>query len=273
MARKAKTIYLNNARRRRKFQNKKMVVGVVVGLSLLVGVGVALLPNAYRITVDGEVIGEVAKREYIDEALKTLEVKLEKQYKTEVKMEEVNDIKKVRVAKKDLMDPNKLESALREHLDIELEFQELYVDGEKVAIIESKEALDELKTNLKKKYYDDTSIRADFANEVKLKSIFATEEDLTPMDELVDICTKRQKKIVTYEVQPGDTLSGIAKKLGTTITDILKANEGMTDKTPLKIGQVLSAEVRTPLLGLEIIELPTTQETGDQGAEKQEANG
>lgn len=264
--RNSKTIYLSNSRRRRSPKDKRVIVSMVIGLTAIVGAGVALLPNAYRITENGEVIGVVAKKEYIDTALETVEVQLEKQYKTEVKIDDIDEIKKVRSAKKDLIDPNKLPGFLRESLSIELEFQEFLIDGERVAIVESKESLDELKTQLKKKYFDDTNVRAEFASDVKLKPVFTTEDQLMPMEDLVDLCSKRQKKTVTYEVQPGDSLWGIANKLGCSIPDILKANEGMTDKTPLKIGQELKAEVRVPLLGLELIQLPKTEETKESGS-------
>ncbi|MGL4798998.1 MAG: LysM peptidoglycan-binding domain-containing protein [Cellulosilyticaceae bacterium] len=260
LKKKSKTIYLSNARRYKKPRNKGMIVGAVVGISLVVGVGIALLPNAYRITIDGKEIGAVAKKEYITAALQTVEVQLEQQYKTEVQIEEIDEIKKVRVPNKDLLDPNKLPSYLRESLGITLEFQELHIDGEKVAVIESKEVLEELKTELKKKYFDDETVRAEFTNDVSLKSIYATEKDLTTLDDLVDMCSKRQRRTITYEVQPQDSLWRISNKLGVTITDVLKANEGMTEKTPLKIGQEINVQVRVPLLGLNLIELPT-QET------------
>jgi nucleoid-associated protein YgaU len=43
----------------------------------------------------------------------------------------------------------------------------------------------------------------------------------------------------TYTVQSGDTLSGIAAKYGTTVDALLSANPGLTESTPLQIGQVL----------------------------------
>ena len=43
----------------------------------------------------------------------------------------------------------------------------------------------------------------------------------------------------TYTVQAGDTLSGIAAKNNTTIKDLINANPGISETTPLQIGQVL----------------------------------
>ncbi|MGL4362820.1 MAG: LysM peptidoglycan-binding domain-containing protein [Cellulosilyticaceae bacterium] len=263
MARKKnKMIYLQGQKRRRR-GDAGAVVGAVVAICLCGGIGLTMLPNAYRITIEDEEIGIVQKKEYIDSALETVQVQLEKQYNTEVQIEPIENIKKVRASKKDLIDPNKLPAHFRNLLDIKLQVQEFFIDDELIGIIESKEQLDLLKTELKKKYYDDTNVKADFSSEIKLVPVFAQEEEIMTFDELVATCTKRQKKIITYEVQPGDSLWGIASKLGVNITDVLKANEGMTEKTPLRIGQELNVEVRKPLLGLTLIELPTSQVKAD----------
>ena len=71
---------------------------------------------------------------------------------------------------------------------------------------------------------------------------------------LVELCKKRQRKEVTYTVADGDTLWGIASKLGIDVQSLIDANEGVTSK--LKIGQELKATVRIPVLGLELIEEP-----------------
>jgi len=50
--------------------------------------------------------------------------------------------------------------------------------------------------------------------------------------------TQVPPKNVTHIVKKGDTLSGIAKKYGTTVSKICKLN-GISEKTVLKIGQKL----------------------------------
>lgn len=267
--RRSKTIYLNNRRPSRHRDKKGIVLGVL-GISIVVSGAVALMPNAYQITVDNEVIGVVSKKDYIDAALETVEAQLEKQYKTQVQIEEIDEIKKVRAGKKDLIDPNKLPAELRQKLNVTLEFQQLSIDGEVVGVIESKEVMDELKLELKKKYFDDKDVKAEFTNEIKLQPVFTTEEQLISLDDLVDLCSKREKKVVTYEVKPGDSFWKIANSLGVTPANIYSANEGMTESTPLQIGQELKVEVRVPKLGLELIKLPTSED-GVEGEKKPEA--
>ncbi len=260
MARRSKTIYLNNTRRGRRSHTKKRATAIAISMGTLVALGVALWPNGHRMTEGGEVIGIVAEEAYITEALKTLQVQLEATYETTVKIDPIDEIKRVRVPRKELMDPDQLTSYLRETLAIEIEFQEMSVDGEVVGLVASRGIEETLKTELKRRYFDDTSVRAEFVNDISFKPVFGVEADLIALEELVDICSKRDRKMVTHEVQPGDSLSRIAANLGCSITDILKVNEGMTETTPLKIGQVINAEVRVPLVGLELIILPEAAE-------------
>ena len=50
--------------------------------------------------------------------------------------------------------------------------------------------------------------------------------------------TKTNSEELTHVIQKGDTLYALAKKFGVKFSDILKLN-GLSEKTPLKIGQIL----------------------------------
>lgn len=265
MRRRQKTIYLNNSRRRRRRMHPKSILIGIIAVGVIGGTAFAFLPNAYQVSIDGNVIGYVDKKEYINTALQTVEKQLENKYQTEVEMGELDPLKKVHVSKKDMIDPNQLPSHLRENMNVKLKFQKLFVDGKEIAVIESKETLDDLKEALKDVYFDDISVKAEFKNEVKLEEVYTTEDELVDMETLVDLCKKRQRKEVTYTVASGDTLSGIASKLGIDVQTLIDANEGVT--TNLQIGQELKATVRVPVLGLERIEEPI-KETAEKAVKE-----
>lgn len=248
---KSKTIYLSGTKRRRTKKSPKAILAGLIGVSILAGTVFALLPNAYQVSVEGEVIGYVDKKEYIDTAMDTAKQQLENKYQTDVKMEGLDEVKKVRAKKKDIIDPNKLPTYLRENMDVTLKFQKLFVDGKEIAIIESQETLAVLKDELKEAYFDDKNVKAEFTNKVKLEEVYTTEDELVDMETLVDLCKKRQRKEVTYTVSGGDTLWDIATKLNIDVQSLIDANEGIT--TNLKIGQELKANVRIPVLGLELV--------------------
>ena len=265
MRRKSKTIYLNNARRRRNRINPKAILIGIIGIGVLGGTAFAFLPNAYAVSVKGEVIGYVDKKEYISTALDTVEKQLENKFDTDVHIEGLDELKKVRASQKDMIDPNKLPSYLRESMDVTLKFQKLFVDGKEIAVIESEETLEELKEELKDVYFDDRNVKAEFKNKVKLEEVYTTEEELVDMDTLIDLCKKRQRKEVTYTVVPGDTLWAIANKLNVDVQSLIDENEGVT--STLKIGQELKATVRIPVLGLELIEEEQKEVTKEEAKE------
>ena len=86
MRRKSKTIYLSNTKRRRNRANPKAILMGIIAIGALGGTAFAFLPNAYAVSVGGEVIGYVDKKEYIDTALQTVEKQLENKYNTEVQI-------------------------------------------------------------------------------------------------------------------------------------------------------------------------------------------
>lgn len=239
-------------------QPKALFAGLI-GISIVAGGVFAFMPNAYQVSVNGETIGFVSKKEYIDTALQTVEKQLETKYNTEVEIEGLDELKRVHVKKKDMIDPNKLPSYLRENMEVTIKFQKLIVDGKEIAIIESPATLEALEEELKEAYFDDKTVNAKFTNEVKLEEIYTTEDKLVDMDTLVDLCKKRQRKEVIYKVAQGDSLWSIANKFNITVDDLLASNKEAT--TSLKIGQELKATVRVPVLGMELIkEEPKTEE-------------
>lgn len=257
MRKKSKTIYLSNAKRRRRRTSPKGILISMVSIGVLAGTIFAFLPNAYIVSVKGETIGFIDKKEYIDTALETVEKQLENKYNTEVHIEGLDELKKVRASKKDLIDPNKLPSYLRDSMAVTLKFQKLFIDGKEIGVIESEKVLEELKEELKEVYFDDRNVKAEFKNEVKLEEVYTSEDELIDLETLVDLCKKRQRQEVTYTVANGDTLWGIATKLNIDVQSLIDANEGVT--STLRIGQELKATIRVPVLGLELVEEPKVE--------------
>lgn len=251
-----KTIYLNNRRKTsHKSRQGKTFWGPIVGVSVMIGSVLAFWPNAYEVKIDGVVVGAIEEKAYLENAEDTVVAQLKNKYNTEVQLEgDITQPKRVRARKKELITPNYLATYMRENMDFQLEFQELSIDGKKIGIIESEDTLDELLERLTKEYIGQTDSKVEFSNKVELTPVFAKEKDLMSLDTLTDKALQKTKEIVEYEVGAGDTLWGIANKLGISVAKLIDSNEGMTDKSVLSIGMKLKAEVNVPLLGVQIVE-------------------
>ena len=254
--RDSKVIRLNNPKGIFGVDRRVMTIAIIV--AAIIGLLLAFMPNAYKISMNGEFIGAIKDKRVIEGAKDTVITQLKSLYGTEVKFEEELEIQRYRAKKKDYIDQSYLISCMRKKMDVLIGFKELLIDGESVGIIASDQDVQTLKNELKKRYYGNSDVEVEFGKKVEVKDIFAKEDDLISMDKLVQKCATTTPKSITYTVQAGDTLSGIASKYNTTIESIISANEGFTSQTVLQVGQTINANINEALLPLEIVEVHHT---------------
>ena len=250
-----KVIKLNQARRKYKlnFQLDKKIMVIAIMVAAILGAWLAFRPNAYQISINGEVVGAIKDMKVIEAAKETVIAQLRTQYKSDVKFDDGLELKKYRAKKRDYIDPTYLVARMRSDMQILVAFKELYVDKEPVGIIASEDELVTLKDELKKKYYGTKDVKVEFGKEVEVKEVFAKENELISIDKLVQKCAITTPKSIEYEIQSGDTLSGIANKYSTSIDSIIAANPEFTDKVVLRIGQIIKVNTNEPLLPLQVI--------------------
>lgn len=263
--RDSKVIKLNSSRGILGVDRRYMIIAIIV--ASVIGLFLAFKPNAYKISMNGEFIGAIKDKRVIEGAKDTVITQLKSLYGTEVKFEEDLEVERYRAKKKDYIDQSYLISCMRSKMDILIGFKEVFVEGESVGIVASQADVETLKDELKKKYYGDKEIEVEFGKQVEVKDIFAKEEDLISMDKLVQKCATTTPKSITYTVQAGDTLSGIASKYNTTIESIISANKGFSSQTVLQLGQVINANINEALLPLNIIESKNVVDTNAEPTE------
>lgn len=240
---------------KRKFTEDRRIMTLAIIVAAMIGLFLVFRPNAYKVSINGEFIGAVKNKRVIEGAKETVITQLRSQYEAEVQFEKDLEVEKYRARKKDYIDPNYLIASMRKKMDILIGFKEIFVEGESIGIVTSEEEVEVLKEELKKRYYGKREVEVEFGKEVEVKDVFAKESDLVSMEKLVQKCTVTTPKSITYTVQPGDTLSGIASKYNTTIESIVSANasSGFTSTTVLQVGQVIKANINEPFLPLDVV--------------------
>ena len=256
---------------------RMMTIAIII--ASIIGLLLVFMPNAYKITINGEFIGAIKDKKVIEGARETVMTQLQGIYNAEVKFEEELQVERYRAKKKDYIDQNYLISSMRNKMQILIGFKEVFVEGESIGIVASQEDVETLKAELKRKYYGDKEVQVDFDKKVEVKDIFAKEEDLISMDKLVQKCTATTPKSITYTVQPGDSLSSIADKYNITMDSIVSANPGFTKGVILRVGQTINANINEPLLPLKIIATQAetdkdtkNQQTSDETKQSQNSN-
>lgn len=99
-----------------------------------------------------------------------------------------------------------------------------------------------------------------FSEKVEITEAYVSEDQITPVEEAIDLVTKDTEKNQVYEVQAGDTLSVIANSRGMLVKDVLALNEGLTADTVLHIGDEIIITVPEPELSVVTTEQSTYEE-------------
>lgn len=100
----------------------------------------------------------------------------------------------------------------------------------------------------------------DFAERVEIVESYVSEDEITPVEEAIDLVTKDTEKNQIYEVQPGDTLSVIANSHGLLVKEVLALNEGLEETTILHEGDEIIITVPEPELSVISVEESTYEE-------------
>ena len=91
----------------------------------------------------------------------------------------------------------------------------------------------------------------DFADKVEIVESYLPDSEITDLSVAIDDVTKDKETNQIYEVQQGDTLSGIALKFGLTVEDLVAMNEVLeSENTTIRVQDNLIVTVPEPELSV-----------------------
>lgn len=99
-----------------------------------------------------------------------------------------------------------------------------------------------------------------FSEKVEIVEAYVSEDQITPVEEAIEMVTKDTEKNQVYEVQAGDSLSVIANGHGMLVKELLALNEGLTETTVIHIGDEIIITVPEPELSVITVEESTYEE-------------
>jgi len=95
-----------------------------------------------------------------------------------------------------------------------------------------------------------------FANNVEVVESYLSSSKIVPLSAAIDEVTKDKEEKTIYVVQPGDSLSLIAQKTGTSIEQIIELNENITSANSIiRVGDEITVTVPEPELSIRREEL------------------
>ena len=264
------TRYQNSALGRRtgafkKFcERHKTLLLTGMSMVLLVCVGAAGVVNyctAYEYSYNGHVLGYVKSKDQVLQITDMVQRALTEDKEMQVIIDAKDDISFQRVSLLDReVTPDSSDEVLRRLTyigDLNVKAYGIYVNGDKVGAVESKEAAADVLKRIEKRYASDkkgTVIeKAEILETVDVKkSNTRLREVYTPKRMAELLCTSGQKETV-HTVIAGETLDDIAEMYGTTEERLVADNEGV-DPKKLEVGSTLLIRQKAPLLTVRMTE-------------------
>ena len=249
----------------------KTLLLTALGLVLLVCVGTAGVFNyctAYEYSYNGYPLGYVKSKDEVLQITDLVQEALTEDKNIEVVIDTKDDItfRRVSLLDKDIT-PDTSDEVLRRLTymgDVNVKAFGVYVNGEKVGAVDSKDSAAEVLKKIEDKYASGKKgaeiEKAEILETVDVEESNTDLRSLSDTDEMVDIlCTSGNRETV-HTVVAGETLDEIAQAYGTSEAKIIQDNEGVTPEK-LTVGSTLLIRQNAPLLTVRITEKRTYKET------------
>jgi len=239
---------------------------LLTGMSmvLLVCVGAAGVINyctAYEYSYNGHVLGYVKSKDEVLQITDMVQRALTEDKEIQVIIDAKDDItfQRVSLLDRDVV-PDSSDEVLRRLTymgDLNVKAYGIYVNGDKVGGVKSKEVAADVLKKIEDRYASDkkgTVIeKAEILETVDVKLSNTNLRNVYSAERMADLlCTSGQKETV-HTVIAGETLNDIAEMYGTTEERLQLDNEGV-DPTKLEVGSTLLIRQRAPILTVRMTE-------------------
>ncbi len=255
----------------REFRSK--IIGGVIMASVIIG-ACALINMlnwrlGYEVLVDGKNIGLVTDKSVVYEAIDNVNIHMT-EYLGEGSTynKEPAFVRRI-VPEEKISDVNSLKDSMLAGLDAMVEGYAVYVDGKVVFGVSSESAADWVFTKYKQRFMTDEitdDMVVDFCETTEVKKEFMHIGLLETPEDALAILSADSSEIGKYTVRANDTLWGIAKLHGTSVSEILALNGDISET--IKEGMVIRVEKPTPLLSVKSIQTVSLEEPVPYQVEK-----
>lgn len=112
--------------------------------------------------------------------------------------------------------------------------------------------------------YEYGVLNLSFDNSIEIVNAFLSDDQLSTVDQAITDITAQQEKNTVYEVQAGDTLSGISMKTDIPMEKIIALNEAIEDEhSTIRVGQEILVTNPEPPLSINRVEQEYVEEDYD----------
>lgn len=244
---------------------KAAISAILVVLVVVVAANTVFAKKYIEVFIGDVSVGITKNSKSITEKIikDTVEAQLKDEYGTNISLTDEITIKKVRSAKNNESSVDYIVSKIKEQANFQVEASVIYVNGQKIAVLSNQETADYVINMIYENYLEESSeiIDKGFAEDVSVVTEFVSIDELISHTEAYSLLTATTKQLGKYTVQEKDSFYKIAQTLGTTVADILSANEGFTETTTIRPGQEINVWQEVPFLSVKTVERVQRTET------------
>jgi murein DD-endopeptidase MepM/ murein hydrolase activator NlpD len=246
--------------------NKKYMIGAVAAAAVVAVLSVFTLNTSYSLEIDGNVVGQVASKSVVTEAMNEAQERAEAAYGLDVVAAyNTVEVKAVHNFSKDTMTDEEVALVINEQVDWVAAGATLNVNNGEykftVATVEDGQAvLDKLKESALANQGDATIKSVEFLEDVTLESGNVKIGDVQTPAEIVATVQAGKEAIKTHTVVKGESFWTVAKNHGVTVSELQKLNPDVNPDR-LKIGQVLNLTWLEPLINVVVVKEVTVEES------------
>lgn len=206
--------------------------------------------------------------------MQTVTAQLKEERGSDVQVNETLTLKPIHISsknKKEVVTVDYIIPKIRQTVTYKVAGAAITVDGTVAVILANETEANNLLETIKNKYVPEgATMEKEFVEEVKVTIQFVDSGEIMSTEAAQKKFEEGTEMQKTYTVQSGDTISKIATGAGMTTEELLEANQGMTIKTRLKIGQTVNISVEKPFVSVKTIENVTKTEPAPKEYEYRE---
>jgi len=251
--------------------------------------------EAYKFIIDGEEVGFISDKAYVETLLKTMDLEYSDNENYEVSQTTEVLFEKGLISEKEILTQETIDYTLRSKLQYELTGYTIVIDGEPFYTLKSNEEAEMILDRIKVQYASPENAE-DTENEIKdirflenveIVTVNPEKDDISTMDTVWEAYELGKQELQTYKVAQGDTTWDIANRFNMSIEDIAQANVEK-DLTRIQIGQIINlnlpkawinvrstvvTENEQPMLGLTYYEKTDSMYVGEHKLKTQGEDG
>ena len=242
------------------------IVCSIIALLVFTSLFVVFSGSSYTVKVNGNTIGKVRSQKVVESAIQALKSKYQESEHSEISFTSEVTFEKSRASGDEILKDAALIETLGKNLKFQVQACSVYVDGNIIATLKSKEQAE----GMLKEVQDKSLAGADksklkeisFSEKVELKNEFIEASKISDKDEIINFIIKGTNELRTHKIESGESFWSISKRYNMSLGDLQKANPEVNPEK-VKIGQEINLIVPKPLISVKTIQTVTSIEKAE----------